>query len=177
MFWENISKQMYKLKDILFEIKLINKITPEMVFNLYELILKEYRTKDSDIRLEFYNILDKHNMPIEAMKNPLMFFKSRSSSVLVNFYQDLLKYKTKHSINEIKLINPNQITPELIEKLWMEKIGDVEGIEAAKTRVNLRKKYLSKSPSEPGGIFTIKNLYKLDKNQLISFYKDLLNLK
>jgi len=78
------------------------------------------------------------------------------------------------SLLEIKVIS--KITPEMVEKLWDDGIGDKEGAEASKNRFYLRRKYFSTTQFDTP-IFNLKNLKQLSQSQLNSFYQDLLNLK
>ena len=93
---------MIKLKRLYSEIKLVNKITPEIIVNklsdIEPLIDNIILNNDNRKLKQWLQILDKYNIDtsdIEENEEMIEYFSEFNSDILMKFYQDLLNFFQK----------------------------------------------------------------------------------
>jgi len=105
---------MIRLIDILNEIKVISKITPEMIINMWNDVCIKYNSKQYlvDFESKWKNkYLNRRDISL-LNGNGEEILKNLSSNRLNNMYADLLNFTQKYPLNEIKIIKPT--TPLII---------------------------------------------------------------
>lgn len=156
---------MVKLINIIKEIKIHGKITPEIVKNLYSKIYGNIKIPAKKIR----EILYKFNIFIYNRYDVLKEIDRISKNQLNNLYNDLLNLQQKYNISEIKII-PN-ITPKMIFDLYREisekELGKIPERQDVIFR-HLKSKSVARVKDE---------IEEMSQNELLKLYQDLLDFK
>ncbi len=159
---------MIKLIKVISEIKLINKVTPEMVYNVFR--KHEYSGDIMDVVNKWgwreYSF-DPANRGIDANQKVHNFFKTLDPQQLGYLYNVI----AKNPLAEIQLIS--KVTPEMCIRLMkaIKTLTDNEVLDVHQANVDLRaivQKYV------PSGHHSI---YNLPQDQLTKFYQELTNFK
>ncbi len=170
---------MISLIKVISEIKLINRVTPEMVNALW--FGNDWADAVADEWLDEYDVeraelAEKYGYDYEAYyEDYLSFFKTLNQEKLENLYQEMYQLKQKHikTLNEIKFVN--RVTPEMAYKLYtnLEDLWDNsdEMEQYTNDYVALYNKWGFVEGKER------RIIYNLNQEQLNSIYQDLLALK
>lgn len=165
-------------KELLNEIRVIGNARPEVVDNLLHRFLIHF-TAQQFLDLGINVILEKNGFEYDdrhRQSDTIDSFKVLPQSSLNNIYREFLKIKSEYQIDEnkideIRVINPNKITPEMIIKLddsvsYKDKLDNEELFDEA---VDFYKKYGMRD-DEGFGDF----LKRIDQSTRNQIYQDLL---